>query len=135
MLGERIDAVGEPFDDLGGRRRRGLRPVLAARVGALDQDARHPAMYAPDVADQIFDGPVGARRNGRVDARVLSGRLGMPLVHDEEAGLYALGPESGGRALTSAEVTDFTLPDWQDGELTLSELRGQKVLLICWASW
>ena len=73
--------------------------------------------------------------DGRVDARVLSERLGMPLVHDEEAGLYALGPESGGRALTSAEVTDFTLPDWQDGELTLSELRGQKVLLICWASW
>jgi len=73
--------------------------------------------------------------DGRVDARVLSERLGMPLVHDEEAGLYALGPESGGRALTSAEATDFTLPDWQDGELTLSELRGQKVLLICWASW
>jgi peroxiredoxin len=49
--------------------------------------------------------------------------------------LYALGPESGGRALASAEGPDFTLPDWRGGELTLSSLRGQKVLILSWASW
>ena len=73
--------------------------------------------------------------DGRIDARVLSERLGMPLVEDEATGLSALGPESGGRALASAEAPELVLPDWQGGEFRLSELQGQKVLLVCWASW
>jgi hypothetical protein len=73
--------------------------------------------------------------DGRVDARVLSERLGMPLVQDEATGLLALGPESGGRALASAEAPELTLPDWRGEEFRLSSLRGQKVLLVCWASW
>jgi hypothetical protein len=68
-------------------------------------------------------------------AEVLSERLGMPLVHDPDNNLYALGPESGGRALASAEATDFTLPDWRGDGFALSSLRGQKVLIVCWASW
>ena len=68
-------------------------------------------------------------------ATTISERLGMPLVHDPEVGLWALGPESGGRALTSAEATDFTLPDWRGEDFMLSSLRGQKVLLLSWASW
>ena len=43
---------------------------------------------------------------GPLTAHVLEERLGMPLVHDEETDLYALGPESGGRALGSAETPD-----------------------------
>jgi len=73
--------------------------------------------------------------DGPLTAQVITERLGMPLVHDADQGLWALGPESGGRALTSAEATDFTLPDWRGGELTLSSLRGSKVLLVSWASW
>jgi hypothetical protein len=73
--------------------------------------------------------------DGRVDARVLSERLGMPLVQDEATGLLALGPESGGRALASAEAPELTLPDWRGEEFRLGSLRGQKVLLVCWASW
>jgi hypothetical protein len=73
--------------------------------------------------------------DGRIDARVLSERLGMPLVHDEAIGLSALGPESGGRALASAEAPDLTLPTWQGEEFQLSSLRGRKVLLLSWASW
>ena len=73
--------------------------------------------------------------DGRIDARVISERLGMPLVHDESLGLYALGPESGGRALASAEAPDLTLPTWTGEEFRLASLRGQKVLLLCWASW
>jgi len=72
---------------------------------------------------------------GPLTATVLEERLGMPLVHDEETGLYALGPESGGRALASAEAPDFTLPDWRGEEFRLNDLRGRKVLLVCWASW
>jgi hypothetical protein len=74
---------------------------------------------------------------GRVDVGVLADRLGMPLVHDEDASLWAMGPESGvtGRVLTTARVPEIALPDLDGNELALSSLRGQKVLLVAWASW
>lgn len=74
-------------------------------------------------------------RGGRVDVRALAARLGMPLVRDEAAGLWALGPEAGGRALADAHAPDFALPDLAGREFRLSSLRGRKVLLVAWASW
>jgi hypothetical protein len=71
----------------------------------------------------------------RIDVRVLAERLGMALVHDPEHGLWALGPESGGRALLSAEMPEITLPDRHGNPFSLSSLRGKKVLLVVWASW
>jgi hypothetical protein len=68
----------------------------------------------------------------------VAARLGMPLVEDAEHGLWSLGPESAvtGRALTTAAVPAITLPDVLTGEpFSLSSLRGQKVLLVAWASW
>jgi len=73
--------------------------------------------------------------DGPLTAEVVSERLGMPLVHDAAEGLWALGPESDGRALASAEAPDFTLPDWHGETFELRSLRGHKVLLLCWASW
>jgi hypothetical protein len=70
-----------------------------------------------------------------LDATVLSERLGMPLVHDEAACLWGLGPETLGRVLQTAEAPDLTLPDWRGEPFTLSSLRGTKVLLLAWASW
>jgi hypothetical protein len=73
---------------------------------------------------------------GRVDANVLSDRLGMPLVHDATHGIWALGPDTvGGRALASAEAPDLTLPERNGAEFRLSSLRGLKVFLLAWASW
>ena len=54
----------------------------------------------------------------------------MALVHDSEHGLWALGPESGGRALLSAEMPHMTLPDRHGMPFSLSSLRGRKVLLV-----
>jgi len=75
--------------------------------------------------------------DGRLEASVLSERLGMPLVADEAHGLWALGPETAvtGRALTSAVAPDLVLPDADGNPFKLSSLHGQKVLLVAWASW
>lgn len=80
--------------------------------------------------------PLPASAGATLDARVVAERLGMPLVHDQKHGLWALGPESiDGRALTSAEAPEVTLPDLAGREFRLSSLRGQKVALIAWAPW
>jgi hypothetical protein len=69
------------------------------------------------------------------DLSNLARRLGMELVHDERHGLWALGPESGGRALHSAELPDIVLPDRNGEDFELRSLRGTKVCMIAWASW
>lgn len=70
-----------------------------------------------------------------VDIRLLSETLGMPIVHDEAHGLYAVGPESGGPLLASAECPEITLPDFDGNEFSISSLRGRKVVIVSWASW
>ena len=75
--------------------------------------------------------------DGRLDVNVIAPRLGMPLVRHDDADLWSLGPETAvtGRALTTAVAPDLTLPD-ANGELfSLSSLRGQKVVMVAWASW
>jgi hypothetical protein len=74
-------------------------------------------------------------KDAPLTAEVFEERLGMPLVHDPDIGLYALGPESGGRALASAEAPDLVLPDRRGEPFELRGLRGQKVLILSWASW
>ena len=70
-----------------------------------------------------------------LDARTLSQRLGMPLIHDAATDVWCLGPEAMGRALTTAQAPELILPDYQGNQFALSSLRGQKVLLVAWASW
>ncbi len=69
------------------------------------------------------------------DVRRLADRLGMALVHDERHGVWALGPESGGRALSDVELPNLTLPDVEGRDFELHSLRGTKVFMIAWASW
>jgi peroxiredoxin len=69
------------------------------------------------------------------DLRQLAQRLGMALVHDGQHSLWALGPESGGHALASAELPDIVLPDRNGRDFALRSLRGTKVLMVTWASW
>ena len=76
-------------------------------------------------------------RDGAVDVAAVAERLGMPLIRDDNAGLWALGPESAptGRALTTAVAPELELPDVDGNPFKLSSLLGQKVLLVAWATW
>ena len=80
--------------------------------------------------------PANARAApGRVDVRVLAEKLGMALVEDAAHAAWALGPESGGRALTTAVLPEITLPDRYGHPFPLGSLRGTKVFMCAWASW
>jgi hypothetical protein len=70
------------------------------------------------------------------DVRATASRLGMAVVHDETAGLWAIGPESfNQRALVSAEAPELVLNDINGDEFRLSLLRGRKVVLVAWSPY
>jgi hypothetical protein len=74
--------------------------------------------------------------SGPFNVESLAERVGMPLVHDEAHGLWALGPSvTGGRALASAALPEIVLPDRNGEDFSLRSLRGTKVFMIAWASW
>ena len=76
-------------------------------------------------------GPVG-----EFDVAATAQRLRMALVHDEQLGLWALGPESlGDRALVTAQAPELVLDDIDGNEFRLSSLRGQKVAIVSWAPY
>ena len=79
--------------------------------------------------------PAGAASSGRLDAHMLSEKLGMPLIHDADANVWCLGPEAMGRALTTAQAPDLELRDYKGNDFRLSSLRGKKVLIVTWSSW
>lgn len=70
-----------------------------------------------------------------VDLPAFAAALGLPLLHDEQEGLWSLGPESGGRALVHVQAPDLALPTLDGEPFELSRLRGKKVLIAAWASW
>ena len=70
-----------------------------------------------------------------VDLADVARALGMPLVDEPRAGLWALGPEAGGKALASATLPDIELPDLDGRPFRFSSLRGRKALIVAWASW
>jgi hypothetical protein len=73
--------------------------------------------------------------DGRLDVRLFAERMQMPIATDEEAGVWALGPPTGGHVLDSAEMPDLELPSFDSGRFDVASLRGRKVLLLAWASW
>ncbi len=79
----------------------------------------------------------GARRDdGTIDVALAAERLGMPLVHDADAGVWALGPgTTSGRVLSTAIAPIRTLIDRDGAPFRLSSLHGRKVLLVAWASY
>lgn len=78
----------------------------------------------------------GLRADDTVDVAIAAQRLGMPLIHDEEHGVWALGPATlGGRALATATAADPELLTHDGAPFRLSSLHGRKVLLVAWSSY
>lgn len=74
---------------------------------------------------------------GEIDAAALWQSLGHPVAHDASGRHWVLGTgaRARGSALQSLQAPNFELPDIDGRPHRLSDYRGQKVLLITWASW
>ncbi len=71
-----------------------------------------------------------------INIEELAGDMNLPLASEPEQHIWALGPESiGGRALTTAEAPNLTLPDLDGKRFELSSLRGKKVVVYAWAPY
>ena len=70
-----------------------------------------------------------------IDLADVARALRVPLVEEPRAGLWALGPEAGGKSLPTATLPDLELPDVDGRPFAFTSLRGRKALLIAWASW
>jgi hypothetical protein len=74
---------------------------------------------------------------GQLDLGVAAAALGRLTVVDADAGLVAIAqpPEQRRRALHDLRAPSFTLPDLDGVGHALEEWRGQKKLLVAFASW
>jgi hypothetical protein len=80
--------------------------------------------------------PGSLRADGTLDVTVAAERLGMPVVHDEAHGVWAVGPATAtGRALSTAVAADPELVTRDGNPFRLSALHGRKVLLVAWSSY
>jgi hypothetical protein len=76
------------------------------------------------------------RPDGLLDVTVTAERLGMPIVHDADHGMWAVGSATNsGKALSTAVAADPTLQDRDGNPFKLSSLHGRKVLLVAWSTY
>lgn len=80
--------------------------------------------------------PGSLRDDGTLDVVIAAARLGMPVVHDADHGVWAVGPATAtGRALSTAVAADPELVTRDGAPFRLSSLHGRKVLLVAWSSY
>ena len=80
--------------------------------------------------------PGSLRADGTLDVELAAARLGMPVVHDAQHGVWAIGPATAtGKALSTATAADPELLTRDGNPFRLSSLHGRKVLLVAWSSY
>lgn len=105
------------------------RGAFEARTG---WELRPEGACKGEVCVPLADPPTGSE----LDLAALADQMGLPLVHDHEHGLWALGPETiGSRALATAEAPNLTLPTLDGSEFELRSLRGTKIFLYAWSPY
>jgi 3,4-dihydroxy-2-butanone 4-phosphate synthase/peroxiredoxin len=70
---------------------------------------------------------------GRVDLTAFAAREGRAVLRDAEHDVWAFGPAAAGAPDTQAP--DFTFPDLDGQQHSLSDYRGRKVFLYTWGSY
>jgi hypothetical protein len=110
--------------------------VRAARVSAAELERATGWELKPEgLCRSERCVPFASGSTDAIDVADVARALGMPLVREPRAGLWALGPEAGGKALATAKLPDLELPDVDGRPFRFSSLRGRKTLLVAWASW
>ena len=107
-----------------------------ALADALGWELRSEGLCRGDVCVPVPEGADLVSDRG-VDLDGFAELLERPLVVDRDERVVSLGASARAqaRALASGVAPDFTLPDLDGREHTLSHYRGKKVLLVTYASW
>lgn len=80
--------------------------------------------------------PGALSADGTLDVALAAQRLGMPVIHDAQHGVYSVGAATlSGHTLASAEAADPELQDRNGNPFRLSSLRGRKVVLVAWSTY
>jgi hypothetical protein len=109
----------------------------AARVPAADFAAAtgwSPEPQGLCRGERCVPAPGALGDDGSLDLAIAAERLGMPLVHDPAAGLWALGPEAHA-PVAPAEVPPLTLETRDGASFAFSGLVGRRTIMVAWASW
>jgi len=88
-------------------------------------------------ADECVPLPAGSTRDGQVDVAAFWRWRSAPVLSSDAGDAWVLGESAQTRnqILLGETAPDFTLPDVAGTPRTLSSLRGNKVVLVTWASW
>ena len=67
----------------------------------------------------------------------LADRLRQPYIADHDSGTWSFGAIPASRQLFTRQgiAPDFTLQDMQGNDVSLSDFKGKKIMLLSWASW
>jgi len=88
---------------------------------------------------QDRDSDIFVTRQGKAWFNVteLAQRVQQPYVTDSDADVWSFGaiPAQRDSFVRDAKAPDFTLPDWHGNQVSLSDFKGKKVMLLTWASW
>ena len=74
---------------------------------------------------------------GNFDLTAFAAHLNQPLVRDEASDTWSFGESASTRSneLLSLQAPDFTLPDLDGKQHSLSDYRGKKIFLYSWGSY
>ncbi|CAE7148814.1 fnr [Symbiodinium necroappetens] len=111
------------------------RGLIAARRHQVTFEEKSGWAFKPegackgDVCIPLSADVLAADNAETVELASITEALGLPMLVDENHGLYAVGPESiGARALVTADAPSLVLPDLDGQPFDLASLRGQKAL-------
>lgn len=109
--------------------------VDAAAFGSLTGYELKPEGACRDDVCVPLDGDL--MRDDEVDVAGFWRHTGHPVLRNRTGSVWLLAEAALGRrtALESVLAPDFTLPDMEGTQHSLSAFRGKKVFLATWASW